>query len=437
MFAVRTSLRRIAPSAPRGAVARNQAVRRIQTTPSLNAAKETAKETAKDASASPLIAGAVGGSVALVGVYAWYHLSGTSKVIAAARRTLEAAESAKKTVATHTPSRGEVVVFLRSNLAPYLAFIPGASVAFDEIDAIADTHGDELNAILFDAYGDLKDLLENGGLDKQTAMAIADLAKRVAADLKDLSMDIGDKILEDNPQLKDKIGGGIHKLKDLGRQYGPEAQKIVDETYKQVEGLVKEGLSPSGIAKVTKLVNEKTKQIEEMGRKAAEKAWEEGSQQVKKYLDKAPQVKKLVEENLDSIKEAALSGGISVSAIPQIFQRIKDAATGGDNKEAIDRLKRYLEDLAKKGKEQGTEHWHSVARLTRDYVKSFPWGEQALNEMPDLNELVVTVQSRGPEAEELARETAKEIAEVLKRRMEEAKKLGQATKEEAKEKSKE
>jgi hypothetical protein len=43
--------------------------------------------------------------------------------------------------------------------------------------------------------------------------------------------------------------------------------------------------------------------------------------------------------------------------------------------------------------------------------------------MPDLNELVVTVHTKGPEAERLATDTAKEIAEILKKKVEEAKKL--------------
>jgi ElaB/YqjD/DUF883 family membrane-anchored ribosome-binding protein len=264
-------------------------------------------------------------------------------------------------------------------MAPYLAYIPGAQMAFDEIDSIADSHGDELDAILSDAYGDLKDVLDKGGLDKQTAMAVADIAKRLARDLKDLSMDAGEKLLEENPKLKAAMECPVLQLKELGRSYGPEAQKIVDETYKQVKEIVNKGLSPEALDEASKLVEEKSAQIKEMGRKAVEKAFEEGSQEVKRYLDRAPQVKKLLEENMEAIKEAALSGKLSVSQIPQIFQKAKDATTAIDKKTAVERLKRYLDDLTGKGKEkkaEGGEHLQRVARVTRDYVKSFPWGEE-------------------------------------------------------------
>jgi gas vesicle protein len=264
-------------------------------------------------------------------------------------------------------------------MAPYLAYIPGAQMAFDEIDSIADTHGDELDVILSDAYGDLKDVLDKGGLDKQTAMAVTDIAKRLARDLKDLSMDAGEKLLEENPKLKAAMECPVLQLKELGRRYGPEAQKIVDETYKQVKEIVNQGLSPEALDKASKLIEEKSAQIKEMGRKAIEKAFEEGSQEVKRYLDRAPQVKKLLEENMEDIKEAALSGKLSVSQIPQIFQKAKDATTAIDKKTAVERLKRYLDDLTGKGKEkiaEGGEHLQRVAKVTRDYVKSFPWGEE-------------------------------------------------------------
>jgi vacuolar-type H+-ATPase subunit I/STV1 len=264
-------------------------------------------------------------------------------------------------------------------MAPYLAFIPGAEIAFDEIDAIADTHGPELDAILSDAYGDLKEVLDNGGLDKQTARAVSDIAKRLASDLKDLSMDAGEKLLEENPKLKEAMECPVLQLKELGRRYGPEAQKVVDETYKQIEDIINQGLTPESLSKASKLVEEKSAEIKELGLKAVEKALNEGSQEVKTYLDRAPQIKKLLEENVENIKEAAISGKLSVSQIPQIFQKAKDATIAIDKKTAVERLRRYLEDLTGKGKgkiAEGGENLQRVAKITRDYVKSFPWGEE-------------------------------------------------------------
>lgn len=296
--------------------------------------------------------------------YVWYHLSGTSKVIETAKTTINQLESAKTTITESTPSRSEIVHFLRSSLSPYLSFIPGASTAFDELDDIADTHGEELDHVLSDAYADLKAVLENGGLDKGTAAKVGDIGRRLAGELKELGKDVGQKILEDNPELKEQIGSGMDQLRDLGRTYGPEAQKIVDETYKGVEDIASKGLSPAAICRATQLVQEKTQQVKDVGRRAAEKAWEKGIEEAQQYLDKAPQLKKIVDENLDSVKAVALGGGLSVSQIPQIFQKVKNAATsgGGDNQQSLSRLKRYMEDVAKQGKNKmergsGDDDW--------------------------------------------------------------------------------
>ncbi|KAI5844346.1 hypothetical protein BZA05DRAFT_378794 [Tricharina praecox] len=403
-----------APSATRTSVLRNQTAKRFQSTAS------STKASAQDAATSPLLAGAVGGLVTLTGGYAWYHLSGTSKVVNTAKTTINQLQSAKTTITESTPSRSEIVHFLRSNFSPYLTFIPGASAAFDELDEIAETHGDELNRVLSDAYNDLKAVLEKGGLDKGTAMKVGDIARRLAGELKELGKDVGQKILEDNPKLKEQIGGGMEQLKDLGRTYGPEAQKVVDETYKEVEEIISKGLSPAGIYKATQLVQEKTQQVKDLGRKAAEKAWEKGSDEAQQYLDKAPQLKKIVEENLDSIKAVALGGGLSVSQIPNIFQKIKDVATsGGDNKESIDRLKRYMEDLAKQGKSKmggdGSDTWQSLITMV-------------FKETPDVSEIMDMVNKKGPEAEKLAKETMEEISEVLRKKVDEAKKLAKEEK---------
>jgi len=283
--------------------------------------------------------------------YAWYHLSGTAKVVKTAKITINQLEATKSTIAESTPSRLEIVHFLHSNFSPYLPCVPGASAAFDELDEIAEAHGEELNRVLSDAFNDLKAVLEKGGLDKGTAAKIGDIARRLAGELKELGKDVGQKILEDNPKLKEQIGGGMEQLKVLGRTYGPEAQKVVDETYKEVEEIVNNGLSPDVISKATQLVQEKTQQVKGLGRMTAEKAWKKGTDEAQQYLDKAPQLKTIVEGNLDSVKAVALGGGLPVGRIPEVFQKIKDVATsGGDNKESHDRLKRYMEDLAKQGK---------------------------------------------------------------------------------------
>ncbi|KAF8250980.1 hypothetical protein K440DRAFT_616622 [Wilcoxina mikolae CBS 423.85] len=372
-----------------------------------------------------MAAGVAGGLVTLAGGYTWYHFSGTKKVVQTARSTLDKIETAKTTITTSTPNRNEIVSFLRSNFGPYLSFIPGATATFDELDSLAESHGDELNNVLSEAYNDLKATLEKGGFDAPTAKKIGEIAKRLGEQLKELGKDMGQKVLNDNPKLKEQIGGGMDKLKELGDAYGPEAKKVVDETYKEVEELFQQGVSPQGIYKATQVVQEKTQQVKDLGRKAAEKAWEKGTQEAQQYLDKVPQVKKVVEENMDSIKAMALGGGLSTSMIPQVFQKVKEAATSqGDSKENVEKLKKYFEDLSQQGKSkmgdfQNSDTWQMVEK----YIKSIPGGEEALKDTPSLNELISLSKKKGPEAEKLAKETVQEISEVLKKRIQQAKDL--------------
>lgn len=299
-------------------------------------------------------------------------------MVQTALSTLDKIETAKSAITTSTPNRNEIVSFLRSSFGPYLSFIPGASAIFDELDSLAESHGDELNNVLLEAYNDLKATLEKGGFDAPTAKKLDEIAKRLGKQLKELGKDMGQKVLNDNPKLKEQIGGGMDKLEKLGDAYGPEAKKIVDETYKEVEDLFQQGVSPQGIYKATQLVQEKTQQVKDLGRRAAEKAWEKGSQEVQQYLDKVPQVKKVVEENMDSIKAMALGGGLSTSMIPQVFQKVKEAATSKrDSKENVENLKKYFEDLAqqekgKMGSFQDSNTWQMVEK----YIKSIPGGEK-------------------------------------------------------------
>ncbi|KAF8540628.1 hypothetical protein BDD12DRAFT_880270 [Trichophaea hybrida] len=294
-----------------------------------------------------------------------------------------------------TPNRNEIVSFLRFTFGLYLSFIPGATAIFDELDSLAESHGDELNNVLLEAYNDLKATLEKGGFDAPTVKKVGEIAKR-----------LGDQ------------------LKELGKDMGQKAKKVVDEAYKEVGELFQQGVSPQGIYKATQLVQEKTQQVKDLGRNAAEKAWEKGTQEAQQYLDKVPQVKKVVEENMSSIKAMALGGGLSTSMIPQVFQKVKEAATSqGDSRENAEKLKKYFEDLAQQGKSkmggfQNSDTWQMVEK----YIKSIPGGEEALKDTPSLNELI-SLSKKGPEAEKLAKETVQEISEVLKKRIQQAKDL--------------
>ncbi|KAI5799750.1 hypothetical protein FPQ18DRAFT_100457 [Pyronema domesticum] len=376
---------------------------------------------------SPLAAGALGGLATLGGGYLWYNMSGTKKVVETAKTAIETAESAKKTIVQATPNKNEIVSFFRNSLGPYLHFIPGASGVFDELDRLAESHGEEVEKVLGEAYEEIKDAVKKGGMDAATAAKVANTMKKAAEQLKELGKDAGQKVLNDNPELKEKVGKGLDKLNEMADEYGPDAKKMVQETYKELEELYKEGATPGGVYKAVQLVKEKTEKVKEMGSKAAEMAWEKGTKEAEPYLEKFPEVKKLVEENMDSLKGMALGGGFSVAMIPKVFMKIREA-TQGDAKEGAEKLKKYFDEISKEGKKKmgdfkDSDSFQGAAEYVEKYIKSIPGGEEALKGMPSIDEMVNLSKKKGPEAEKLLKETMNDISKVLEKRIGEAKEL--------------
>ena len=72
---------------------------------------------------------------------------------------------------------------------------------------------------------------------------------------------------------------------------GPEAKKEIDDTWKQVNDIIKAGLSGDNVDRVRKLIQEKSEKVKKMG----EEAFNRGFEQIKPMLDQNPQVKQFVE----------------------------------------------------------------------------------------------------------------------------------------------
>lgn len=74
-------------------------------------------------------------------------------------------------------------------------------------------------------------------------LALTNSIQSASKRTSELSGDTADDILNNHPILKNKLGGSIDQLKDVGDQFGPEAKKIVDETWKQVRTSSREVLA--------------------------------------------------------------------------------------------------------------------------------------------------------------------------------------------------
>lgn len=301
----------------------------------------------------------------------------------------------------------EALKWLRSTAKSYAFMIPGASgyidSAFDDIDAIRNKHGSEVDNILKQAYTELKDVTAKEGMSFASAAQGWEILQKHMSSIAELAGDAGQDILNNHPALKSKVGGNLDQLKQMGDKYGPEAKKQVEETTQQIKDIVKNGMSADSIPKIQSLVQDKMHKVQDMGAKL----WDESFEKAKPLLEKSPQVKEMVEQNKDALKKSG--------SVQDLYNKIKDAVSSG----STDSLKQYI-DKIKQGGSPGSSGGGGGSGALSSYLKMIPGGSQIV---PGLTQLQNIAKSHGPEAEKIAKDTFAEIEEVLRRKVGEAQRL--------------
>ena len=401
----------------------------------------TSNTTSSGGLSQSLVAGLAGGGLVFAGGYAYYHFSGNQSfkvsigyhtsvasnaeqftgaktLVNTARQTQDAFKSYGKQFKESTPDPNAALEWLRSTAKSYAAFIPGASgfvdSAFDDLDAVRRKHGKEVDNIIKEAYTELKDISQKD-MSMATAKKAWDILQKHLKRIGDLAGDAASDIINNHPVLKEKVGGNIDQLKQMGDKYGPEAKKQVDETWDQIRDVVKKGVSVSTIPKIQSLVQEKMQKIQKLGGKV----WDQGMEKAKPYLDKSPEVKKLVDENKEMLKKQG--------NVQELYEKVKDAVQSGNT----DALKQYVQDTVKKSSSGGGEGGSGGGGGggLEKYINMVPGGSEII---PKLTQLQHIVQEHGEEAEKIAKDTFKEIQDVLQRKVGEAEELVQKAKKNAK-----
>ncbi|KAL8761706.1 MAG: hypothetical protein Q9194_007658, partial [Teloschistes cf. exilis] len=308
-----------------------------------------------------LAGGLVGGGVALAGGYAWYHFSGARTLVNTAHETKATFQEYTTQFQVSRPEPAEAIKWLRDTARAYSFFIPGArgyiDTLFDDIDAIHKKHGKEVDQLVTEAYTELKESIGQEGVSLASAQKVWDLLQKYSKRLADLAGDATADILNNHPALKEKFGGNIDQLKQMGEQYGPEAKKQIEETYTQIGEIVKNGVGASTIPQIQSLVQDKMRKVREMG----DRLWDQGMEKAKPLLDKSPEIKKLVEENKEHLKQGNAQ---------ELFEKVKESVQSGDT----DTLKEYVRDSVDKVKSGGGGSRGVMA--LEDYVEKLPGGRR-------------------------------------------------------------
>lgn len=376
--------------------------RNVRTTPTFRQLRFESTSSAPPSSINHGVVGGIagGGLVFLIG-YGYYHFSGAKTLVNTARETSASFNKYKEQFKQSTPEPNEALQWFRQTVTSYVGFIPGAKSyvdsAFNDIDAIQQKHSGEVDQIVKDAYNDFKNVSQKG-MSLEAAQQAWEIFQKHMKRIGELAGDSAQEIIDNHPTLKDKVGGNLDQLKQLGENYGPEAKKEIDETWDQIRGVMKQGFSASSIPKIQSLVQEKMQRMQELGNKV----WDKGMEQAKPYLDKSPKVKELVEKNASNLKKGNFN---------ELYGKIKEAVSSGSTED----LEKYVKTTADKAKQSG-----GGGGGLESYLKMIPGGGEIL---PKLSQLQQIAQEHGEDAEKIAKSTFEELQQVLSRKVEEAQKL--------------
>jgi hypothetical protein len=375
-------------------------------------------------SGSSHFAAGVAGGVAGAGLlYGAYLLTPTGKMMrkvnAAARETDKQYQQVAASIKDKTPTTDEAVDKIKHFCYSYVSWVPGGrqyvDTAFDDLAAIRESHGEEVDKIVSDTYREFQDIAR-AGLSLEAASKAYDALARIAKKIASLSGKTADQILERHPQLNDKVGEPIRQLKQMGAQYGPEARKLADETWSQVGDVMAGGFSAENADKVRKIVEERTQQIRRIG----DDLWDKGLEQAKPYLDKSPRLKELVTGNSDLLKQGNVAG---------LFKQIKDLGEGGD----LGKLEDYVRQTVDKAKAAGSKAAGSKAggsgglgALSRLLGSADDAGRKLQDNIGVLTEVAAKHSS---ESKELLEETKDDLGKLLEDKAKKAKKIVDSAKE--------
>ncbi|KAF4948114.1 hypothetical protein FGADI_9901 [Fusarium gaditjirri] len=377
--------------------------------------QSTASSSSSSAHLASGIAGGFVGSAIFYGIYSYTPAGrAASGINKAAKEAQQKYEAAAKNLQKNTPDADQAVNYIKEFAYSYVGWIPGGrayvDAAFKDWEKVRENNKDEADKLVNDAYRQFQDLSKSG-LSLETASkaydVLSDLAKKVA----NLAGDAIGDIIDNHPQVKEKLGGNVDQLKELGDKYGPEAKKQVDETWKQAKDIFAGGFSAASITKARKLIEEKVEQIKKLG----DEAWKKGLEEAKPYLDKNPKAKELIEKNADALKEGNTA---------ELFKRAKSAVDSGD----LGDLEKYVRDVTEKVKSKGSEltgGWVDIEK----YIKEIPNGSEVMEKLQQLSEVA---EKHKEEGEKLFKETVEELRQVLEKKSEKAQEIAGEAKKDAK-----
>ncbi|KAF7193671.1 hypothetical protein HII31_05017 [Pseudocercospora fuligena] len=305
------------------------------------------------------------------------------------------ADSFRPTLREITPGpTDEVIRALKEVADQPAAWVPGGreyvNKCFGRLQEIRQTHEMEVNNIARDTYEELRVVANKKGassLDRVNETWY--ILSRRMDQLSSLAGDQAQQIIDQHPELKEELNGSLDKLRRLGDHLGPGAKKQVDETFKQMSDIVKQGVTIDTSEQLKKLVQKLTRELTWR----RERAWQTAEEQIEPLLLRNPHVKEIVDQIVEVLHQGRAK---------DVVDKVRQAVLSG----SIGELERYIQSLKRKQQEfssRGLSEWLSRAQD----------GSRILQNLQQLKEAADT---HDPKAEQLARISLREAAEVLDQR---------------------
>lgn len=300
----------------------------------------------KTGASSGLVGGLIGGGLVVAAGYGYYHFSGLKTAVNTmhgAKGYLDQATNKLKEAGNLKPD--QTMQWIQDMAGQYAAFIPGGKgmvdTAFKEINEIKKEHGEELEKVMKDAYDEIKGIASKGSFDVATAGTAWAILVKYMDKVQELAKNIGEDVLGKHPEIKEKFGGKLEQLKELGEKNGGEIQKQVQQTYKQVTDMVKSGKIDSD--KISSLVSEGMKKAQD----ASESAKSQFTDKIKPFVEKNPAIKKMIDENMDKLKSGQFG---------DLVKQIESAAKSGKT----DDLQNYLKEQTSQIAGMSSQAWDAL-----------------------------------------------------------------------------
>jgi len=141
----------------------------------------------------------------------------------------------------------QVLEYLRQAAKAYVAFLPGAGflvdIGFDSISETVDTHAEEANAILYQAYIDILNVVMKGGDEHRlgSAVDIATITQNLVKDMKGLGIKVAQpisQIIEIEKHAAAVSSAAASALEEI-KSRGPAVQDSLSKISQTVATIIK------------------------------------------------------------------------------------------------------------------------------------------------------------------------------------------------------